>query len=277
MSNLQMRLITALIFGIITLIITFIGGMWFSIFSFIIAFFVFSEWQNITKQKQTSLTIVLGILFYWIIFVLMLVKVDIIIVFSSIFLFSFILGLLSLKNYGWVAGGFLYASISALTLSLLRGDEPMGFGVIIFLFSIVWGTDIGAYFNGRAIGGPKLAPKISPNKTWSGAIGGAAIGVAAGMLVVLLLMKNSLVSGIISYGILIPLLTLVLSIISQLGDIGESWIKRHFGVKDSGTLLPGHGGFMDRVDGLIPAAILLYIIGATAADPRVPANLFNFL
>lgn len=277
MSNLQTRIITALIFAIITLVVTFLGGIWFSVFAFIIGFAVLHEWQTISKIKQNSLTVLLAWLFYGAVFILVLLRFDILIIFLSMVLFAFLLAIASRRNAGWVVGGFLYGVAPALALTLLRGDEQMGFGAIVFLFAIVWGTDIAAYFNGRALGGPKLAPKFSPNKTWSGAVGGAAIGVAGGALVVLLLIKNSLVVNITPTDIWVPILALILSVASQAGDIGESWIKRHFGVKDSSNLLPGHGGFMDRVDGLVAAAVLLYIIAALFADPRAPANLFNLL
>lgn len=277
MSNLQTRIITAIIFALITLVVTFLGGVWFSVFAFVIGFAVLYEWQTISKVKQNNLTTMLGWLFYSIIFILVLFKFDISYIFSATILFAIILAFASRQSAGWVAGGFLYGLVPALALTLLRGDEQMGFGAIIFLFAIVWGTDIAAYFNGRALGGPKLAPRFSPNKTWSGAVGGAAIGVAGGVLVVLLLIKNSLVINIAPTDFWVPLLALMLSISSQAGDIGESWVKRYFGVKDSSNLLPGHGGFMDRVDGLVAAAVLLYIIAALFADPRAPANLFNLL
>ncbi|WP_182419397.1 CDP-archaeol synthase [Bartonella sp. HY038] len=277
MSNLQTRIITAIIFALITLVVTFLGGVWFSVFAFVIGFAVLYEWQTISKVKQNNLTTMLGWLFYSIIFILVLFKFDISYIFSATILFAIVLAFASRQNAGWVAGGFLYGLVPALALTLLRGDEQMGFGAIIFLFAIVWGTDIAAYFNGRALAGPKLAPRFSPNKTWSGAVGGAAIGVAGGVLVVLLLIKNSLVVNIAPTDFWVPLLALMLSIASQAGDIGESWVKRYFGVKDSSNLLPGHGGFMDRVDGLVAAAVLLYIIAALFADPRAPANLFNLL
>ncbi|MBN7720323.1 MULTISPECIES: phosphatidate cytidylyltransferase, partial [Brucella] len=113
---------------------------------------------------------------------------------------------------------------------------------------------------------PKLAPRFSPNKTWSGAIGGAAAAVAGGLLVA------SLVAAPGGWGV--PVLALLLSIVSQIGDLAESWVKRQFGAKDSGRLLPGHGGVLDRVDGLVAAAALLYLFGAIFAEPDVPSAIF---
>jgi phosphatidate cytidylyltransferase len=125
---------------------------------------------------------------------------------------------------------------------------------MIFIFAVVWATDILAYFTGRAIGGPKLAPRISPGKTWSGAIGGAVSGVIAGVAVFL--------SHFSLDDVRIPLLALALSVASQIGDLFESYMKRRFGVKDSSRLIPGHGGVMDRVDGLVFAcfAALLFVL-----------------
>ncbi len=127
----------------------------------------------------------------------------------------------------------------------------------------MWATDIFAYFVGRAVGGPKLAPHISPGKTWSGAIGGTAAAVIAAALVGLWLPQSSTLLG---------LLALALSVVSQAGDLFESWVKRRAGVKDSSHLIPGHGGVMDRVDGLVAAAVALYLIGAAAGGIGHPGG-----
>jgi phosphatidate cytidylyltransferase len=135
---------------------------------------------------------------------------------------------------------------------------------MLFLFATVWATDILAYFVGRAIGGPKLAPSISPGKTWSGAIGGAVAGAAAGLVVAAAMGSASLAW--------IGLIAIVLSVVSQAGDLFESSVKRRNGVKDSGSLIPGHGGVMDRVDGLVAAAFALYVIGWLTGSADNPAQ-----
>jgi phosphatidate cytidylyltransferase len=124
---------------------------------------------------------------------------------------------------------------------------------MLFIFAVVWATDIFAYFIGRAIGGPKLAPPISPGKTWSGAIGGTLASVLAGLAVVYLAGEP------VGFGLVAVIL--LLSIASQIGDLFESWIKRRFGVKDSSRLIPGHGGVMDRVDGLVSACFVAFLVG----------------
>jgi phosphatidate cytidylyltransferase len=146
--------------------------------------------------------------------------------------------------------GLLYSGLPAVALIWLRA-LPWGFHATLFVMAVVWGADIAAYFTGRALGGPKLAPSISPNKTWSGAAGGllGAIAVAGAMLLIWPGYANP--AGALR---LLPLAVL-LAILSILGDLYESSLKRRAGVKDSGTLLPGHGGVMDRLDGLVPAAV----------------------
>jgi len=129
---------------------------------------------------------------------------------------------------------------------------------------VVWGTDIVAYFTGRAIGGPKLAPAISPNKTWSGAIGGLVGAVAAGAAIV---MPSNVKTFLI-----IAAIAVALSIVSQAGDLFESRMKRLFNVKDSSALIPGHGGVMDRLDGFVAAALLALAIGAARAGWNSPAQ-----
>jgi phosphatidate cytidylyltransferase len=153
----------------------------------------------------------------------------------------------------WVGGGVLYASALAIAVVLLRADAAMGLLAIIFLFAVVWATDILAYFVGRAVGGPKLWPAVSPKKTWSGAAGGTVAAIVLGVAVVWLGGAGRLapVAGV----------ALVLSVISQFGDLMESAIKRHFGVKDASQLIPGHGGLMDRLDGFITAVVAAAAFG----------------
>ena len=140
----------------------------------------------------------------------------------------------------------------------------MGFVALSFLFATVWATDIFAYLTGRRLDGPLLVPQLSPKKTWSGAIGGLAGGVVAGALVAYASAGTHLVAA--------GVLALILSTAAQGGDLLESSVKRRFGAKDTSALIPGHGGVMDRVDGLLVAALIAVVIGAlrfgTAASAR---------
>ena len=153
----------------------------------------------------------------------------------------------------WMIAGFLYAGVLLLAPIILRRDPALGFVAILFLFAVVWGTDIAAYFAGRALGGPKLWAAVSPNKTWSGALGGALGGVVAALLVVT-------VAGLVIAPMLV-LVALVLSIASQAGDLLESALKRQFGAKDASDLIPGHGGLMDRLDGFLTAVLAAVMVG----------------
>jgi phosphatidate cytidylyltransferase len=162
------------------------------------------------------------------------------------------------RHYGvfaaWMIAGLLYAGALLLASVTLRRDPALGFTALLFLFAVVWVTDIVAYFVGRAIGGPKLWVAISPNKTWSGALGGALGGTVAGLVTCRL-------AGL-DLAAMLVVVTLALSIASQAGDLLESAIKRHFGAKDAGHLIPGHGGLMDRLDGFLTAALAAAAIGA---------------
>lgn len=142
-----------------------------------------------------------------------------------------------------LALGTLYVGLPVLGLLLLR-QQTDGVAFTLWALALVWMCDIGAYFAGRAIGGPKLAPKISPNKTWAGLAGGVAAA--------------SLFGAAMHWQFGLPwrltLATPALAVLAQGGDLYESWLKRRAGVKDSGTILPGHGGVLDRLDGLVPVA-----------------------
>ena len=152
----------------------------------------------------------------------------------------------------WTAAGFGYAAAAEFASVLVRHDQAYGFVALILILLVVWVTDIGGYFAGRGIGGPKLWPRVSPRKTWAGAIGGfaASLAVAAGFAVM----------GLGKTGPML-LLAAVLSIASQLGDLFESAVKRRFGVKDSSHIIPGHGGLLDRLDGFVAAIVLAAIFG----------------
>jgi phosphatidate cytidylyltransferase len=151
----------------------------------------------------------------------------------------------------WAPLGAIYAILPPVALIALR-EGDLGLYVVIFLFAVVWSTDIAAYFTGRAVGGPKIWPAVSPKKTWSGGLGGLAAAVVAGTLV-------AWVAGAPSLAPMI-LLCAVLSIAAQAGDFFESALKRRFGVKDSGRIIPGHGGILDRVDGLVAAAVVAFVV-----------------
>lgn len=147
---------------------------------------------------------------------------------------------------GWAAAGIPYVAVPALSLIWLRGETPAGFLVVLWLFAVVWATDIAAYFAGRQWGTALLAPTVSPRKTWVGAIGGLIAALAVSLAAAPLIAPADPVMLII--------LGAVVSIAGQFGDLFESAVKRRFGVKDTSEIIPGHGGALDRADSLIAAA-----------------------
>jgi phosphatidate cytidylyltransferase len=163
----------------------------------------------------------------------------------------------------WLVAGGLYAAVALIAPVILRSDRAYGFSAIVFLFAIVWITDIMGYAVGRAIGGARLWPAVSPNKTWAGAIGGVGGALAAG-LAVAWWDAMALVP--------IAILAVILSMVAQGGDLLESAVKRRFGAKDAGDLIPGHGGLMDRIDGFIAAAFVAAVIGVVRGGPDAAAR-----
>jgi phosphatidate cytidylyltransferase len=168
------------------------------------------------------------------------------------------------QQRGWVAGGVPYAGAIGIAPIVLRSDTEDGFLAVMFLFAIVWTTDIVAYFLGRLIGGPKLMPRVSPKKTWSGALGGLAGAVLAGIAVAAAAGLSALIS--------IAIVAAILSAVAQAGDLFESHLKRRFGAKDSSHLIPGHGGLMDRLDGFVLAAAAAAVIGILRGGLAAPAR-----
>jgi len=164
-------------------------------------------------------------------------------------------------------GAALYAGLPLLAVLSLRGDAPEGRLAMFWLYAVVWATDIAAYFVGRQLRGPKLWPSVSPGKTWSGAVGGTICGAAAGLAL----------AGATNDVYVLTALGLGASLASQAGDLFESALKRRYGAKDSSTLIPGHGGVMDRLDGFVAAAVLAAIVALVNAEgPELGAGLFRW-
>jgi phosphatidate cytidylyltransferase len=153
--------------------------------------------------------------------------------------------------------GVLYASAIAVSPIIVRTEPEIGFALIGWCFAVVWSTDVAAYFVGRAIGGPKLWPAVSPKKTWSGAIGGAAAGIVAGVLVAWITRQYGAAWTLNFWGT--AACALLVSAAGQMGDLLESSLKRHFGVKDSGSIIPGHGGVLDRLDAFVVVVTLVAV------------------
>ena len=155
------------------------------------------------------------------------------------------------KNAFWQAGGVVYVGLPCVALIATRAISPEGAWLIVGLFLIVWATDTGALVVGNLVGGAKLAPVLSPNKTWSGTLGGVAAAAIVEAIFVGMIGGNPVLASVYGAG---------LSVIAHAGDLFESWVKRSFERKDSGTLIPGHGGALDRIDSSLSAAVALAVL-----------------
>lgn len=256
-TELKLRIASGLVLAAVTLGATWAGGFAFQLLSVAIGLLVYYEWSTITKlAEQDFQGNAVGWLSQVVIAALVLtdqMPYSLPVLAGSVVLAA--LWVLIKKTSWWLPAGVAYAGLTGISLAAIRGADYLGLIAMLFVFAVVWGTDIFAYFVGRAVGGPKLAPAISPGKTWSGAIGGAVCGVLAGVAVFMAHFSLD--------DVRIPTVALLLSVASQIGDLFESFVKRRFGVKDSSRLIPGHGGVMDRVDGLIfasVAALLLVLV-----------------
>ncbi|MCD2177079.1 phosphatidate cytidylyltransferase [Rhizobium sp. C1] len=254
-EELRLRIVSAIVLAIVVLAATWLGGIYFAVLAIVIAILVYYEWTRITDARSRDPEA------YWVGWgAIALIAFDVLVeegtdawneyLWGAVALL-FIYALIRAKNR-WNPAGVVYAGLTGVSLAEIRGDDFTGFIAMIFIFAVVWGTDIAAYFTGRAIGGKKLARSISPGKTWSGAIGGAVAAVICGALVVLCYMKQ--------VSLWTVALAFLLSVFSQVGDLFESFMKRRYKVKDSSHLIPGHGGVMDRIDGLVFACSGAFIL-----------------
>ncbi|GHF28502.1 phosphatidate cytidylyltransferase [Kordiimonas sediminis] len=256
-DNLFKRIIAALVLLPPVIFIILSGGYWLTGLLAVGGVIMFLEWCEVTNIPEKPFRI------SGIFFILASVMLGHILSGANgitnlilVIFLPFLLIILSIREYDgtegrglhitrWGGNGILYVILPLISLSWLRGVED-GAIYLFWTFLIVWATDIGGYFFGKGIGGPKLAPKISPKKTWAGLLGGMLLAaIASGVL-----------AYIINWGdiTVICLVSLVVAAIAQMGDLLESAVKRAFGVKDSGGIIPGHGGLLDRVDGLVLAA-----------------------
>ncbi|TXJ29163.1 MAG: phosphatidate cytidylyltransferase [Afipia sp.] len=246
-----MRVVAALVLAPLTIVIAWLGGWIWACVVIAAAALLYFEWLMIVGVSGNRFAAAAGIVALALAGVcLMLRRADVavaVIVAGILFAAAMTNG-----KRGWVASGLVYAAAALVATILVRRDADLGFVALMFVLLVVWVTDIGGYFAGRGIGGPKLWPRVSPKKTWAGAIGGLVLALVI-----------ALGFALFGFGRTVPLLLLgaVLSVVSQLGDLFESAVKRRFDVKDSSHIIPGHGGLMDRLDGFVAAIVFAALVG----------------
>jgi phosphatidate cytidylyltransferase len=232
------------------LAVAWIGGLLFATFWWLASVVVLWEWQRLVGGERL-IERVAGGAAALAIGALAATHNSILGVLAALALGAVAVGWIAGRRRGpWAAGGLLYAGALAASVGLLRASPSFGMAAILWLFAVVWGADIAAYFAGRLIGGPRLWPSVSPGKTWAGAIAGAFAGAVLGLM---LAAWTNRVAALFWLG-------LATVIVSELGDLFESALKRRFGVKDSSGLIPGHGGLMDRLDAFTAASSFAAVV-----------------
>lgn len=263
-SELALRVGSALVLVPLAIGTAYLGGWLFALFWGAAAMGVLWEWTALVARNDQRSVLLTGGASLALAVVLVaaghLLAAVVVLAMGAIGVASLALA----ERRTWVAGGIPYAGALALAPIVLRADDADGFLAVIFLFAIVWTTDISAYFAGRALGGPKLMPQVSPNKTWAGAVG----GLIASVVVALALAKMAGLTALFA----LAMLAVVLSVFAQGGDLFESFLKRRFHAKNSGHLIPGHGGLMDRLDGFVSASVAAALIGLARGGFEAPGH-----
>lgn len=269
MSDLPARIWAAIALMVAALGSAWLGGYWFAGFWLIAAVLVNWEWQTLIGGERRilrALCATAGLFFAARFAIDSAPRLSIL----SLAIGAAAAGLAGGPGLGsrfMAAAGVAYSGAMLASVCLLRASYPQGLHAISWLFAVVWGADVMAYFGGRFIGGPKLWPRVSPGKTWSGSVVGVLCGGAAGLIVA---PSGTAIGALFALG-------LVAAAIAQGGDLFESALKRRFGVKDSSHLIPGHGGLMDRLDGFIAAALFAALLGALRHGiPDLAAGIFQW-
>jgi phosphatidate cytidylyltransferase len=259
-GELRLRVISALVLAAVVLLVTAWGGWPFRVVWTLVAGLVAFEWLSIAATRDHAIAAAVGVVIAGLLLGFApfsqpaLAGVAALAALAGAVLTPRTRGRLPLELCG-----VAYALAFSLIAPALRAQPGIGLSLVIWSFAVVWFTDIAAYFTGRRLGGPKLMPSVSPGKTWSGAIGGALAGTLCGYVVWALTPAAQQLVG------LWPVIagSLAASVFSQMGDLFESALKRRFGAKDSSRLIPGHGGFLDRLDGywavLVFAGFVLFL------------------
>jgi phosphatidate cytidylyltransferase len=256
-GSLRLRIVSAVVLAPVALLAAWLGGLFLSLVVAVAAAGMGWEWTRLCRggRSERSDWLVMALIIASVVTVALggaAIGVGIAIV------ASILAAMLNRDSAALAAGGVLWISLPCVALLWLAADPGIGRPTVLWILALVWATDIGAFAVGRALGGPRLAPRFSPNKTWSGLAGGVVCAGAAGAVTALLLGSSAIAAVVLLSG--------ALAVVAQAGDLVESIAKRRFGVKDSSGLIPGHGGLLDRLDGMlavVPAVALLSIFGGS--------------
>lgn len=265
-ANFATRTATAVVLGPLFLAMVIWGGPLFAVLIAVLAVICIREWVRLVVADPTVLaapTLQRGALWLSYAAIGAIVAVEILIgegwaltlVVATCLGVWLILMAWKVAHATTLSLGIAYVGLGAMAVIWLHGQVDKGPLLVVWLMTVVWGADIGGYVVGKLVGGARLAPAISPNKTWAGVVGGIVLATTAGGLVGWAMGADRLALALA--------LAAGLAVGSQLGDLFESFTKRRFGAKDSGDLIPGHGGLLDRVDGVLAAAPILALFQAT--------------
>lgn len=247
------RVISALVLAPAALALAYAGGLYFDFLALAAAAVMAYEWNRLCNGEASRTGAVSMAAIVGAVGVAALGAADIaLLVVVPATVVAFAVAWATGARRWWSAAGVVYIAIPCISLIWLRHAPTQGLETIFWLFTVVWATDVGAYFAGRGFGGPRLAPRISPKKTWAGLAGGIASAMVIGAVTARLLDLPGTLPLVVLSG--------AMAIVAQAGDLWESWVKRHFSAKDSGRLIPGHGGLLDRLDGMMTVAPTVAVV-----------------
>jgi phosphatidate cytidylyltransferase len=262
-SDLWPRVVSGVVLASVAIALTVAGPMPFAVLVLTVALIVSWEWGRVVRG--TDMDMVLAAQLGGVAAGIMLAAIDLpALGVLALAIGTILVALLAIgRNSGYSALGVAFAGLPGIAMLWLRGDQGYGLWAVLYIMLIVVVTDVAAYFSGRLVGGPKLWPQVSPNKTWAGLIGAVIASAVVGWIYATYCPVPAAPEKLSLGGAL-------LAVVAQAGDFAESALKRRFGTKDASQLIPGHGGFMDRVDGLTTAAIAAGLY-AVINGPTAPA------
>jgi len=256
-SGVTVRIISAVVLIPPVVAIIWFGGLLYTALLAVGGSLMMLEWLKLTKVEDKTMPVIGVVLLVGTLWAMLdRDSWSFAVVYSQLFfgcgVMAIALKWVNMRDMAWLVLGLMYILALVLSMYWLRenGDSFSAMMTVFWVFLVVWGTDIGGYFAGKSIGGPKLAPKISPKKTWAGLLGGMVLAALASVALNFVFFDGN-------NWLLLIAISASLAVVAQIGDLLESAIKRRFDVKDSGSVIPGHGGLLDRVDGLVTVAALV--------------------